>query len=599
MVASRDVALALLVAGAAFGTTSVLYQRSGDIVVDFERAYEGGMIAEFHPREKVDGKFVRWTKDESFLSFHHLPGTGELSVEAHLRVRRPAGSPLPNLAFTVNGATVHTTPGFPGAATYHFTFPSTSPDVRLGIRSDTFDPDGSRALGVQVLRVIVRLSDRAPSSSAPAAWMAAATLLLFAAARIASGSGVGAAGAAITLSAVFGYLLSQHAVRFSHYPREVALLAGATLLFAWLARRAQHDPRRLVTCTLAAIFLVEMGVAFYPLTETSDADFQANRMQIFLDGDWHPTSVTQHVPPFRIPYPVSLYAVTAPLVALGAEPVTALTATTAAFDVLVSIVLLWLGWRFFDDVRGGALAALLYQLVPMNALGFSAGNFTNLFAVAMLALAFALWFERPIACATATLLALTAHVGMLIEGAILWPAWLAAAWLGPAPVKDGRKRLSVALGVSFVLAATYYLGYAELITDQMGRAFTAGADGGTNSGGTGGWRTAVDQLGWIFLAVAALGGLSLVRSPRSTTFRTMALVWLAVSLAFVGFDLVSAVEIRYALQALPLLALLAGVYLSNALDRGRLGMATAWAAILYIGVMGMRTLHDVALFQYH
>jgi len=555
------------------------------------------MISDFNDRERLDGQFFRWTKDVSYLDFHHLPSTGELAVEAHLRVRRPLGDPLPNLAFTANGATVHTTPGLPGAASYHFAFKTTHSELRLGIRSDTFDPDGGRPLGVQVLGVTVRLPDESLSWVTPAARMGGAAAQLFATAQVASGASVASAGVAILFSGTFVYLLAQHAVRFSLYPRDVAVLAALTLAVALVARRmqnpqnGQNDSGRTVTGAIAVVFLLEMAVAFYPLTLTSDADFQANRMQY---GGWHPTSMTQHEPPFKIPYPVSLYVVSAPLVGLGLERVTALTAMTSAFDVVVSIVLILLARRFFDDVRGGVLAALLYQLVPMNALSFSAGNFTNLFAVAMLTLAFTFLFARPIVCAIFAAFALTAHFGMLLEGVVLFPAWLTLLWLGPTPVKDDRKALTIALAVSFVIVGMYYLGYAELISDQWGRALT-----GESSGGTGGWQTTVSQLGWVFLAVAALGSLSLIKARRATTFRSAALVWLGVSILFLGIDLVSAVEIRYALQALPLLALLGGVYLSSALARGRLGMAAAWAALLYIGVMGVRTLRDVALVHYH
>ena len=596
MVARREIALALAVLSAAitFAVTAALYRRSGDIVVDFENAYEGGMISDFNNRERVDGQFFRWTKDVSYLDFHNLPTTGELGVEARLRVRRPLGEPLPNLAFTANGATVHHTPGLPGTVSYHFELPADRSHVRLGIRSDTFDPSGKRPLGVQVLGVTVRLPDTPLSWAAPSALMGAAAALLFAAALVASGASLPSAGVALVLSSGFVYLLAQHALRFSLYPWHVAALSALTLVVAVFARRLQKDPRRLVTSAIAVVFLVEMAVAFYPLTLTSDAEFQANRMQHFLDGDWHPTSVTQHDPPFKIPYPVSLYVVSAPLVGLGLERVTALTATTSAFDVVVSVVLILLGWRFFDDVRGGVLAALLYQLVPMNALSFSAGNFTNLFAVAMLALAFTFLFTRPIACACFTVFALTAHFGMLLEGVVLWPAWLALLWLGPTPVKDERKRLTIALVVSFVIVGIYYLGYTELVTGQWGRALT-----GEPGGGSGGWQATVSQLSWVFLAVAALGSLSLVRAQQVTTFRSAALVWLGVSILFLGIDFASAVDIRYPLQALPLLALVGGVYLSSALDRGRVGKAAAWAAILYIGVMGVRTLHDVALVRYH
>ncbi len=235
----------------------------------------------------------------------------------------------------------------------------------------------------------------------------------------------------------FLFLLLQHALRFSSYPRDVALLAAATLavlvfLRFVLAKLDWFHPssRKWVLAALGVVWLLRMTVVFYPLRVSSDADFQANRMMYFLEGNWHLTSVTQHVPPFDIPYPVSLYSITAPLVLFGADGVAALSFMTGFFDVVVSILLIYLGWRFLDDLRAGILGGILYQLVPLNALSFSAGNFTNLFAVAALSLAFVFMFSSPVICAFWTFLALTAHLGMLIEGAILWPAWLFFFWLG-------------------------------------------------------------------------------------------------------------------------------------------------------------------------
>ncbi len=601
MVSRRTVALALVIAAVVFAATAALYQQrwlqdeGRDIVIDFENAYEGGMISEFNNRERIDGGFVRWTKAVSYVDFHNLPRSGSLVVEARLRVRRPHGEPLPNLAFTANAATVHTSAGRPGTESYRFEIPANRSHIRLGIRSDTFDPNGKRPLGVQVLGITLELPDESVSWAAPASWMAGAAVLLFAAGIVASAeASFLAAGASLLASGAFLYLLAQHAVRFSVYPRQVAVLAALTLLVAFVTRRLQTDARPSVTSAIAVVFLVEMAVAFYPLTLTSDADFQANRMQHFLEGDWHPTSVTQHDPPFDIPYPVSLYAVSAPLVMMGLERISALTAVTSAFDVLVSVMLIFLAWRFLDDVRGGVLAALIYQLAPMNALSLSAGNLTNLFAVALLTLAFALLLTRPILCGIATFVALTAHFGMLLEGVVLWPVWLAVLWLGPTPVKDDRARLTLAVVASFVLAAVYYLGYLELVTSQWDRALSRGS-----TGGTGGWQSTVPQFGWVFLVVAALGAWSLATSRRPSPFRATAFVWLGVSILFLVVDLVSAVEIRYALQALPLLALFGGIYLSTALGRGRVGAAAAWAAVVYISVMGARTLHDVVLIRYH
>ena len=247
---------------------------------------------------------------------------------------------------------------------------------------------------------------------------------------------------------------------------------------------------------------------------------------------------------------------------------------------------MFLGWRRLDDFRAGALAAFLYQIVPMNMLSFSAGNFTNLFAVAMLTGAFAFLATGAAAAAgVATLLALTAHFGMLLEGVVLWPLWLVLLWMAPKPVVDRRSRLTVAVVAAFLLAGIYYLGYLELIASQYGRALSTDSAGASGS-------FLGEQLGFVFLATAALGYLSFVREPLASG-------WLLATLFFFGVDLWTGLEIRYWLQALPLLALFSGAYLSRALDRSALGKAAALAALAYMGFVGMRTLFECMVYRYH
>jgi hypothetical protein len=72
-----------------------------------------------------------------------------------------------------------------------------------------------------------------------------------------------------------------------------------------------------------------------------------------------------------------------------------------------------------------------------------------------------------------------------------------------------------------------------------------------------------------------------------------------VTALFLGADLLTPVEIRYWLQALPLLALLSGAYLSRAWDRGVLGKAAAAAAFLYMSAVGLQTLYQTLVFRYH
>ena len=599
MVSRRSLIVAAAVGAFAFATTSFVYRKGGAILIDFERGYEGAFVNGFHPRERAEGKYFRWTDDASYVEFRHLPLKGTLGVEARLRTIRPEGAPLPSLAFTANGVTVHRAAALPGVVTYHFQFPSSSSRLRLGIESETFEAAGGRKLGVQVLGIRLKLPEELPSFEEPALWMSLSAMLVLA-------SGLSfpiAVLAAVVLTVPFTYLLGLSSVRFSTYPRDVALLtlsalAAAALLRAILNRAGwlHASDRGIATALLALLLLLKMGMLSYPLMLSSDADFQANRMREFLQGNWHPTSVTQHEPPVRIPYPVALFATAAPLAKVGMDLVPALEITTGLFDVLVSGLLMFLGWRCLDDFRAGALAAVLYQLVPMNALSFSAGNFTNLFAVSMLACAFTFLAVSAVAgTGVSTLLALTAHFGMLLEGLVLWPLWLVLLYMAPKPVKDRRALVTAAVLAAFLIAAVYYLGYLELFTSQYGRALEGESPGGIGAA----FDLWGEQIGFVFLATAFLGSLSFVREPLGGAFSGLAVGWLGTTLFFLAIDVWTGLEIRYWLQALPLLALFSGAYLSRAFSRSAIGKGAALAALAYMGFVGIRTLFECMVYRYH
>jgi hypothetical protein len=612
MVSRKALVAGAIAAAAAIAGTAAVYLRVIDVDIDFERGYEGAFVEGFHPRERAGGKYFRWTDGASSVVLRHLPAKGTIGVIARIKTLRPAGTPLPELAFTANGVTVYRTPALPGLVSYRFEFPSTSSRLELGIESDTFTA-GGRPLGVQVLEVALKLPSERPAWVAPSLTMGAAALLLFAAGLVSGLAPLVSGAAALVLSLGFVYLSSFQAVRFTSYPTDVLLLAAASLLVAMILRALfrrfgwLHTSERAVASgVLALLLLVKLAAVSYPLMLSSDTDFQANRMSELLRGNFYPTSVTQHEPPFRIPYPVALYVVAAPLAKLGVDRVAAIEMVTAFADVLVSGLLLFLAWRFLDDFRAGLIAAVLYQLVPMNALSFSAGNSTNLFAVSMLALAFtfivvsaATGDRRAIvASGFATVLALTAHFGMLLEGVALFPLWLVLFWIGPTPVRDERWRLTLAIGAAFLAAGLYYLGYLPLVTSQWGRALS-GTGGGVESGAGTILALAGDQLGYVFLATAFLGSLSFVRRPLGGPFFAASFGWLLVTVVFFGLELVTPIEIRYWLQALPLLALFSGAYLSRAFERSLAGKTAAIGAMLYIGLTGLRTLYDAILFRYH
>jgi len=598
--------------------TSVLTLRNEAFTVDFEHAYESAFVDGFHPRERAGDTYFRWTRALSTISVENLPSRGEIEVEARLKVIRPAGSPLPTLSFSANGATVHRAIGAPGAVIYHFRFPSTGRTLRLGIESDTFEASGGRSLGVQALSVRIVPPDNDAVWLRPALWLALAVLLVFASLTIA---GLGARAACFSSSALgvaSCLLVAERGLVFSGYPLQVALVSGAALALVLVGRVAldriglEPRDRRAVLVVVALSFLVKLGAMSYPLWLSSDALFQANRSSEYAGGNWYPTSVTQHDDPFRIPYPVSLFVLAEPVARLGVDRVAALEWVVVLFEVLAGGALVWVGLRWFDDRRAGILSAVLFHVIPIGILSLSAGNFTNIFAVSSLTLGFAcvLWTDRGggkpavVGASVLSLLSVTAHFGSLIEGAILWPAWAVALWWLVPPCRLGSDRGALAKGiaVSLVVSGLYYAGYASLVAEQWQRALGGGGGEGASIGEKLALNTSLlgEQIGWVVLAAAAGSAVTLLRVGWfASALHGTVTVWIAATGMFFLLDMLSSLQIRYWYQALPLFALLAGSYVSRAFDRGWLGKIAAVLAMAYISWSGASALIESLFYRYH
>jgi hypothetical protein len=498
----------------------------------------------------------------------------------------------------------------------------------LGIHPDIFVPadsgrDDDRVLGVQVFSVFVEPQEGKTDAAQPAMWMMFAGAVILGAGLVAGLPVWCSSVMATVFSGGFVYLLGQDSVRFLPYAQSVALVAVLTLALSLVLRGLSSwagwphpDERSILIAVLAGSFLLKIGALFFPLFVSSDADFQANRLLNVLEGDFFTTSVTQHDPPFRIPYPVSLYILGAPWAAAGLDRVDVLKALTALFDVGIGLVLAFLARRFLWDMRAGILAAALYQLVPINFLAFSAGNFTNLFGVAATTLTIGFFLAaraggRTLATVGVfvfSFLALTAHFGTFVYGTVLWPALLAAVFLlAPDELTSKRSRNALLAAVvgSVVVALFYYAGYWDLFTSQWERVLTR--DYATGGAAVGGPLSKLafnlnfyrEQLGIVFGVLALLGGFALLRRPTHSAFHAAVAAWVVVTGVFFILDLTTALEVRYVLQILPLLALFAGRYLSGALDRGRIGKLAAFVMLAYLAVMGLSNIHECILYRYH
>ena len=618
------VLLPMVVAGLA---TYWVYGQPRAAYVDFERRYEDGFVSGFHGHERMGGRGFRWSTADSFVHLENLPPQQRLRIEVRLKALRPNGVALPRVRFTANGATVFETVSDPGLVTYRFGMTLPGESLTLGIHPEIFVPtdydrEDARVLGVQIFSVRVEPQGGAPRWRAPAVRMALAAAILLAAGLLAGLPLSVSSLAASVFIGGFAYLLGQDTVLFSSYPQRVMTLAGTALgasaVLRVVLRRAQwlgSMERSILIGVVAGTLLLKLAGQFYPLFFSSDAQFQANRLEEVVGGNLFTTSVTQHDPPFQIPYPVSLYVLAVPLTSLGVDPVTVLKLLTTLADLSVGLVLAFLGARFLRDVRAGILAAAVYQLVPLNFLAFSSGNYTNLFGAALtvIFLAFLLLATRSqhslplLGAFAASLIAMTAHFGSFLYGILLWLAWLVAVcWIAPGELESQqRKRIVAVVTTSLALACIYYLGYAELFLDQWGRAFSS--DYATGDQVTEGplaklafnWAFFREQVGIVFALLALAGAIPIVAKWQQSPFHAAATAWLGVTAVFFFLDLTTALEVRYVLQVLPLLALFAGSFISGAFQRRWSGRLAGVVALGYLTVVGFGNYLYCLLERYH
>jgi len=267
-------------------------------------------------------------------------------------------------------------------------------------------------------------------------------------------------------------------------------------------------------------------------------------------------------------------------------------------------------------LRAGLLGAVLYVFVPLNWYVLSAGNYTNSFGVAATTLFVGFLLvslAAPTPMRTAgmfvfSFLALTAHFGTFLFGVLLWPGLMAAVLLiarDEGWQRHGRRVVVSGVVTSVFLALLYYAGYWELMTAQWERVLTRDYASGAALVDGPLAKLAFNipsyrnNLGIAFGVLALVGGISILRRPRSSVFHAAAAVWIAVTVVFFFLDLFTALEVRYLLQTVPLFAVFAGWCVSGALRRGRIGQAAAVAVMTYLAVSVLPLIYECMVYRYH
>ena len=557
-------------------------------------------------RSEFDGPTTfAWTSDRADLSIPGIDRQVAWSCTVRFRGPRPEGLATPRLAADVDGVRVFDVPATNEYQEHGILLPPSDVAHASIVLTVTppFTPTGpdTRVLGVQIDRFICRPASkvvRPPSNALAQASLAAG---IFAA-------GLGLLGLSLssTMFAAVVVALGQTVLMvissglYGNYPSRLPPLALGVILSTvvlarlgeiWRRQSLSSSARFVLACAAAVLFLKLAGL-FHPAKPIIDAMFHQHRLDALLTGAWW------HVQPIgnglQMPYAIGLYVFAAPWAWLTSDHMSLIRVVTAASDVIAGVLLypvLLIAW---GDRRAAALAAVLYQLVPLPFATLGNANLANMFgqSVALVAIAAATtWRIEPKRIGTVlgfiaiTTWAFCSHVGTVtILSATLGALVVLYVWRGDALRK--RAAVAIVMGTATALVLSWIIFYRHFLNefrDASSRLFGGASVGESVTPNAAemikgnltlieraveAGRYVMGDAGWPLLILAGLGVWSLVRRRSRDRLTSALIAWAVVWLVATVSTVVAPVDpanVRYALEFLgrinlatiPLLVILA------------------------------------------
>jgi hypothetical protein len=406
------------------------------------------------------------------------------------------------------------------------------------------------------------------------------------------------------------------------------------------ARFTARQWRALLTLCLA-VFAIRLAGQLHPQIFVFDLGFHINLLHLVEGGRLLFTTQPAEMGGFGYAtfYPPTPYLFIIPLSWLVQDERLAVRLLTVGLGTLGAVPVFYIAARVARDARAGLLAAALYLTVPMAVLPYSWGITANVFGefFALCALAVAVGAgpnlrpNRPTfwVLAGLLLLALLSHAGVVgltaVAFALISLLWAIArrhakARTGQAATLFGA--LVVAGLAAFVL---YYRNFVGEMLNTLTKAFTersAGTAPQLTVGGSvedvslgltvrnvdswqhwlqwglqGFWNEARAYYQAWPIPGAALGYISLTRRSDTgpvTPRRRLTLAAAGWALAVLLFALVGWATnfyVRYALFALPVVALGSGVLLSRITAKHNAGRWVALLVVVYFAVAALGLWH--------
>lgn len=598
--AGRALAAAVL---AAFGGAiwlAVVYTRSPTLHVEFGVAPPRGIIDGIYLPEiepQTQRTFV-WTGETLTIDLTDVDRQVDWLLRVRVRGARAGGAPNPDLQFFVDGVLVSTQPTVVDYQDVDVRIPAHPALQNLSIKmrsSSTFvpGPSDSRALGVMLDSLSLRPDGIALPPRTALTSVALASAVLGAAVALLGITPATAFGTALLLSAALAALVARGFGPYTDYPgvviRTTIWTAVATAAIATVARSRHRAPFRntakFAIVFTAAAFLLELLALLHPNMPIGDTLFQAHRFQEVVAGRYYFTSIAPGN--YQFPYAPGLYVFAkgfAWLVRRGAADMTLLRTIVCAANALVGLLIYGMALRVRGDRLSAALGVAMYHLIPLGFGVIVAGNLTNAFAQSVSVAALALMaapgvrLEHRGLLAALTLTLAAAFLSHTSTFAILSVATVAIAgffyWRGGPALRSPAAAVffaGVAAGV--IAVAVYYAHFFDTYRTELARIGGETATAAPDAGGRGiaGRLESVPRYLHIYygipvLALAVWGATDLWRRGARDRSTLAVTGWLVACGLFLLLGILTPVDMRYYLAAIPALAVL-----------GAVGAASGWA----------------------
>ncbi|HJR58831.1 MAG TPA: hypothetical protein VJ813_05530 [Vicinamibacterales bacterium] len=460
------------------------YSRNPAITLEMDRG-ASGIVSGLYDTERVGRETFAWTRRTATMTLSELDRSVDWSCTIRLRGGRADESTLPQVVISVDGVIAKTTQTTNEYQDVAIALPARTRSSRASVTltaSTTFIPGPAdpRTLGVMIDRwACAPVSAGFVRPPRPVMLAAAAGGAAFGAAFAFIGAGVLATiGAAGLLAIAQAIPLGWEFGMFTPYPeRAVWLALWIAALLVTSVRAAERatgrrvsGAARLVAASTAAVMYLKLLALLHPSKPIVDAVFHAHRLQWVLDGRYY---FTQPMPSgVQFPYAIGLYVFSAPWSLVTHDYVLLLRIVVTAAEAVGAVLVYRLVSRIWQDRLAGALAAILFHLVPRTFEIVGNANMTNAFgqSVAWMALAAAvLWplqarnWLQVSALTVITAWALLSHISTFTSLSAILVGLAALYWWrgGPELRRPALAILGAVVVAALLSVAVYYAHFGD------------------------------------------------------------------------------------------------------------------------------------------